>query len=60
MATRVVVAGSALVPFTAFVFGSGTTSGRPGSLCALAVVSERIGARLRRRHGGAEPEPGFP
>ena len=60
MATRVVVPGSAVVQFTALAFRSGTTSGWPASLRAPAVVSELIGARLRGRHAGPEPEPGLP
>jgi hypothetical protein len=60
MATRVDVAGSAVAPFTAFVFGSRTTSGRPGSLRAPTVVSELTGVRLRRRHAGPELDPDLP
>ena len=60
MATRVVVPGSAVVQFTALAFRPGTTSGRPASLRAPAVVSELTGARLRRPRTGPEPDPGLP
>lgn len=60
MATKVFVAGNAVAPFTAFALRSDTTSGRPGSLRAPALLSELAGARLRPRHAEPEPEPGLP